>query len=392
VESILSKQFVGADGVSRRKNDFHMLRTPKVVRQQAMKSALSVLKAQRTRINQQVAKRIKYPKAIAFKRALRFRPGFKCRKGWHRDSISFELTNLRVDSKTTFTLFPNHRTTVKSEHQAHHQVKKGPTRQNEYPTRGIKIKSTRALATLSKDFKVHLCNGKWFLILPHTVNVTPQVVSDDIDDVCAIDPGIRKPFSTYSPQGKVEVIGVNTKKVAKRCFKRSARRKRKMVVMSTRLEELRAAGASRQAKAKCRVALLKWRARFRAAELKQKNVVKNFHYRVAHHLLRSYKTVILPNTSTHHCRRGRRLHASTKKMMLFLAHGQFGRRLVETASFYPDHRVMRGSEAYTSKQCGQCGKLNDNLGSSEVFKCGCGARADRDVHAARNILLRFLNN
>jgi hypothetical protein len=45
VESILSKQFVGANGVSRRKNDFHMLRTPKVVRQQAMKSAVSVLKA-----------------------------------------------------------------------------------------------------------------------------------------------------------------------------------------------------------------------------------------------------------------------------------------------------------------------------------------------------------
>jgi transposase len=73
--------------------------------------------------------------------------------------------------------------------------------------------------------------------------------------------------------------------------------------------------------------------------------------------------------------------------------GQFGERLVQTATWYPESRVLRGSEAYTSKQCGHCGTLNDKLGGSEVFACrseGCGAQGDRDVHAARNILLRFL--
>ena len=37
------------------------------------------------------------------------------------------------------------------------------------------------------------------------------------------------------------------------------------------------------------------------------------------------------------------------------------------------------------------GILNDSLGASEVFKCNnCGLKADRDLHAARNILLRHL--
>jgi transposase len=47
---------------------------------------------------------------------------------------------------------------------------------------------------------------------------------------------------------------------------------------------------------------------------------------------------------------------------------------------------MTGSEAYTSKQCGKCGFLNDKLGASEIFRCRrCKVGADRV--AARNILL-----
>jgi hypothetical protein len=54
--------------------------------------------------------------------------------------------------------------------------------------------------------------------------------------------------------------------------------------------------------------------------------------------------------------------------------------------------IIRCSEAYTSKQCGACGELNDKLGGgSKTFNCQkCGTVADRDVHAARNILLRCL--
>jgi transposase len=71
-------------------------------------------------------------------------------------------------------------------------------------------------------------------------------------------------------------------------------------------------------------------------------------------------------------------------------------RLVQTATFYPGAKILRGSEAYTSMTCGRCGHLNRKLGSSETFSCpACIAAGnpwsmDRDVHAARNILLRFL--
>jgi transposase len=89
--------------------------------------------------------------------------------------------------------------------------------------------------------------------------------------------------------------------------------------------------------------------------------------------------------------KGRTLHASTKHRSMMLRHGKFAERLVQTASRYEGSRIIRGSEAYTSKQCGACGVINDKLGGCKVFTCrSCGASADRDVHAARNILLRFL--
>ena len=139
-----------------------------------------------------------------------------------------------------------------------------------------------------------------------------------------------------------------------------------------------------------------WRSRkrYHAAEQKGKNVIRNLHYNAAHHLLRNYKTVILPHTSAQHWIKGKRLTASTKKSIQLLSFGKFASRVVQTATRYPESSVVRGSEAYTSKQCGLCGKINDHLKSSETFYCistTCLCRADRDIHAARNIFLRFLS-
>ena len=51
---------------------------------------------------------------------------------------------------------------------------------------------------------------------------------------------------------------------------------------------------------------------------------------------------------------------------------------------------VEANEAYTSKTCGACGFVHDGLGSSEVFRCpSCGLRCHRDLHAARNIYLRW---
>ena len=60
--------------------------------------------------------------------------------------------------------------------------------------------------------------------------------------------------------------------------------------------------------------------------------------------------------------------------------------------------VHTGSEAFSSKMCGLCGRLNESLGSSEVFKCpypDCYYHdhpCSRDGNGAHNIeMLSYLH-
>ena len=49
------------------------------------------------------------------------------------------------------------------------------------------------------------------------------------------------------------------------------------------------------------------------------------------------------------------------------------------------------AEEYTSKTCGACGQVNYFLGSKKTFECFCGNVCDCNIHAARNILLKWLS-
>ena len=48
------------------------------------------------------------------------------------------------------------------------------------------------------------------------------------------------------------------------------------------------------------------------------------------------------------------------------------------------------NEAYTSKGCSNCGTLKV-IGRSEVYNCNrCGYQCDRDIHSAKNMLMKGL--
>ena len=91
--------------------------------------------------------------------------------------------------------------------------------------------------------------------------------------------------------------------------------------------------------------------------------------------------------------RGNRLHRTTKRRMLNLQHYKFKQRLLSKSNLFTDTDVKIVCEAYTSKTCGLCGELKNNLGGNKTFKCdsvGCGFECDRDVNGARNIYLKYL--
>ena len=147
----------------------------------------------------------------------------------------------------------------------------------------------------------------------------------------------------------------------------------------------------RRLKAKQRNKVKKARQLCRKAEDKAKNCMKDMHYKVSHDMLRRARTVVLPFTSSHKWVQSKTLPAIVKKRANLLKFGVFASRLMQTSTKYPGSTLLRGSEAYTTKQCGNCGLLDDNVKGKEQLKCrGCSKEGDRDVLGARNICLRFL--
>ena len=71
-----------------------------------------------------------------------------------------------------------------------------------------------------------------------------------------------------------------------------------------------------------------------------------------------------------------------------LSHGFFIERLKFKIS-QSNNKLIIANESYTSKMCGNCWVLNNELGSAKIFKCtNCGVEIDRDVNGARNILIK----
>lgn len=76
-------------------------------------------------------------------------------------------------------------------------------------------------------------------------------------------------------------------------------------------------------------------------------------------------------------------------MVYALSHFLFKERLKSKAHEY-NYVVKIVDERYTSKTCGRCGEINNNLGSSKIIECPeymCLYRMTRDIHGARNIYI-----
>ena len=377
MESQLIARFVtAASGVQPK----ILLRTPKVIRQEAVKSLLSTIKTFRTNFEQRLSLRAKYPNAFSFQKDVKFRPKFKSRMNWRHDSIHIEkVSGLKTDLRS-FSCFKHWKpdSTLPSKNKKTKPV-----------FRTVKTRDELPNDCFDSDFAIHFNHGQFYLQVPRRVNPLElkKRAASEVDSVCAIDPGVRKFATVYSPEGQMEFLGINTNKVIDKCIRRINRRKKRLTSLKGKKPK------SRRDRKRWRVKMQKHIRRRLASEQKASEVVKNMHYNFAHHLCSSYKTVIYPDINlTSAVSTSKDLSTAVKLRISQLRFGRFKERLSQTASVYGTD-ILTGSEAFTSKQCGKCGELNNKLGKSETWHCpSCGCEADRDGHAARNIFLRFLTS
>ncbi len=393
----LRNNFVSAVALQDKPRLQRLLRTPKDIRDEAMQDLLAVLKRGWTMFKRKQYVEKKYPASAMAKHKWKFRPTFRPRRpsakacfAMNGRAVSLSSRGDSVDIFRTWdVLRPFKRVQVVLDPR-YHQHTLPKTTKARYVTRGILFATTErpGLTDLDGFLKLHCEHGVWSLLVPSDRVAGSQPVGDR-DDVVALDPGIRKFLTAYSPQGKCEILGTNTYRVVDKLSRRIDRRCRRL---NFNLHQLRCekSTASRMTKHRHRNWVAKAQRRFHQANQRCTNTIKDLHYKVAHHLCRNYATIIYPYFNSHAIVKGK-LHPITKRRANLLSFYKFSQRLIQTATHYSGTTVQRCSEAYTSMQCGQCGVLNETLGMNEVFNCGsCGLHMDRDVHGARNILLRAL--
>lgn len=218
--------------------------------------------------------------------------------------------------------------------------------------------------------------GRTFLALPRQIETRCESQAPTShESVVSLDPGVRTFQTTYDATGLTTEWG---KDDMKQLFK--------LCLVADKLQSTLTAKKG----AKRRSTELAWhRVHFRI-----RNLVQEVHRKMSTWLCENYRVVLIPKFESSRMvkRGGRKIRSKTVRGMLTWSHYAFRAMLKEKAELFPWVTIVECDEAYTSKTCGQCGTIHTTLGGAKTFRCkACNYVADRDISAARNILLRYLS-
>lgn len=241
---------------------------------------------------------------------------------------------------------------------------------NEAISRFVKIKTNLVRAGVAHiPYSVTLCQrqGKYYFIFPRHISAAPVQ-----DRVCALDPGVRTFLSGYDPEGVAFEISPDQDSLY-RC-------KREIEKLQSELEQERNQRRKRNISDT-----------IRSLYYRISNRVNDLHHKASKMLAETYSEILLPKFGTKAliAKENRNIGPDTSYMLQTLSHHKF-QTLLEQKMNIRDGKLHICSEEYTSKTCGNCTRINNSLGSNKVFSCpyaDCCAYTDRDLNAARNILV-----
>jgi len=255
---------------------------------------------------------------------------------------------------------------------------------SEYATR---IRTREPMPSMNHDGRLIKENGRYYIVVIQSVQKDAN--DNDVYEVCSenqgasprkrrlvsIDPGVRTFLTCYDPSGAVVEVG-------KDGIERLQKIRKLQDTLKSKLD---------QVNHKQRYRLKRWIDRL---YVKTKNLVDSIHYTTSKWLSHTYDYILLPRMDVRGMvkKEGRALNGRSAGNLLAWSHCKFHDMLQYQCS-KTKSRVVVCTEEYTSKTCGQCGVINNMLGSSKRFQCtspGCGYTIDRDFNGARNIMLKAL--
>lgn len=228
----------------------------------------------------------------------------------------------------------------------------------------IDFTATEEINPDQEGTRLILQNGRYFVIAPiQRAILKPE---NQRFRVVALDPGVRTFITYYSPQLHGKLGQGDFNHIYRLCLG-----------LDKLISKTKRATARRRYKLKKAQQRLRW---------KIKDMINELHHKTARFLCDHFDIILVPTFETQNM--VSKLHHKTSRNMLNFAHFRFKQFLKYKAEEL-SCIVLDVNEAYTSKTCSYCGKIQ-KIGSKSIFKCKCGALVDRDYNGARNILLRAL--
>jgi putative transposase len=223
----------------------------------------------------------------------------------------------------------------------------------------IRVQQDRAVPSSPKTATVKREGKHWFL------SVTCEIEAATNDNFAAI--GIDLGLSTFAALSDGTLVpsprhGRTGHAEMKRRQRALARCKR---------------GSKRRRKARERVAV---------AHLKQRRARRTHHFQTASDLCRRFGLIAIENLNVKGLAR-----SALARDVNDAAWGQFIQILCDKAES-AGVQVVKVDPRHTSQTCPECGVVEPKKLSERVHRCPCGYEADRDVAAARVILMRAVQS
>lgn len=210
---------------------------------------------------------------------------------------------------------------------------------------------------IEKDSRLLFQNNKFYLILPQTY---PRQETENLERICSLDPGSSTFMVGYDPNGKI--------------FKFHSLAERRNYYRK-------------------KIAILQENKKYKKIQHYQdkiRNIVDDLHWKSIHYLLSHYDTILLPHFDSQKMVKGSRRRGLNRNLN-DLSHYQFKQRLLDKAKTMTHKVVILTTEDYTTKTCGQCGKIKEMKLGDRIFDCeNCSLSICRDTNASRNILLKYI--
>jgi len=218
--------------------------------------------------------------------------------------------------------------------------------------------------SVDSDSKIHFNSNtnEYTLLVPITKKTTNKPTKNKI---ISLDPGIRK-FMTGISENEVIKVGKEVSGKLKKLIERKDK------IMENK-------DIPNKIKKKNEFLINR----------KINNYVTELHWKTIDYLTKNYSIILIGDMSAKKIiSKNGNLEEMTKRICQSMSFYKFRQRLeYKCISKNLTYRVI--DERYTSKACSKCGKINENLGSSEIFNCpNCKQIMDRDINGARGIYIK----